>query len=369
MPLQLLDNNGRPIAGGCVFTYVSGTTTPLASYSDAAGMVLNSNPVILDSAGRARIFLTAAAYTLKLVTQGGVNCASGVTVWTIDGINPSANSVLGTNNTWTGTNDFTNATTFDGSAQFNVGLTSEGPNDLTGGGELTGTWTGSPIFSGTPNFTGGIMATTGTFSGQVTSTVTTGTPPFVIASTTEVPNLNVAELEGCTWEVPCHLGSTTPNAVDATVLNAHTSFELNGSTVQTGIQGTDTRLMTAGTVASGAGHSLCTDTAGGATTSGCNSSGFTQIEAVKKTSGNCTTTSSSYDSCTDSLTWPTAFADTNYVAVCGGLNTATAGDGSSNNATTLTTDTYSTSGLTVFTQTQRGATGTFTEIHCIGVHP
>jgi hypothetical protein len=84
MPLQLLDNNGRPIAGGCVFTYVSGTTTPLASYSDAAGMVLNANPVILDSAGRARIFLTAAAYTLKLVTQGGVNCASGVAVWTIE---------------------------------------------------------------------------------------------------------------------------------------------------------------------------------------------------------------------------------------------------------------------------------------------
>lgn len=39
--------------GGQLFTYASGTTTPLTTYSDAAGTVPNTNPVILDTNGSA----------------------------------------------------------------------------------------------------------------------------------------------------------------------------------------------------------------------------------------------------------------------------------------------------------------------------
>jgi hypothetical protein len=47
-----------PLAGGRVFTYATGTTTPQATYSDYAGTSANSNPVILDANGEATIYLT-----------------------------------------------------------------------------------------------------------------------------------------------------------------------------------------------------------------------------------------------------------------------------------------------------------------------
>ena len=53
---QWFDNNGNPLASGTITTYVSGTTTLKASYSDVAMTVLNANPIVLDSAGKANIY-------------------------------------------------------------------------------------------------------------------------------------------------------------------------------------------------------------------------------------------------------------------------------------------------------------------------
>lgn len=53
---QFCDANGQPLAGGAVYFYVVGTTTPLATYQDQGLTVPNSNPVVLDSAGRATIW-------------------------------------------------------------------------------------------------------------------------------------------------------------------------------------------------------------------------------------------------------------------------------------------------------------------------
>jgi hypothetical protein len=57
-------------------------------------------------------------------------------------------------------------------------------------------------------------------SGQLTSTVATGTPPLVIASTTKIPNLNVDLLNGTTWTAPGPIGGTTPAAAVFTALTA-----------------------------------------------------------------------------------------------------------------------------------------------------
>jgi len=54
---QFIGANGSPLAGGKVYTYSPGTTTAKASYTTSAGDVANANPVILDSAGRASIWL------------------------------------------------------------------------------------------------------------------------------------------------------------------------------------------------------------------------------------------------------------------------------------------------------------------------
>lgn len=85
---QFLDQNGKIVASGCLFTYQAGTTTPLATYSDL-GVTLNANPVILDSTGSATIYMQLASYKLVLKTFGGTNCATGSTLWTQDNVNPA----------------------------------------------------------------------------------------------------------------------------------------------------------------------------------------------------------------------------------------------------------------------------------------
>lgn len=49
---QIFDNNGNPLAGGKIYTYLAGTTTPIAVYTTEAANVAHTNPIILDSAGR-----------------------------------------------------------------------------------------------------------------------------------------------------------------------------------------------------------------------------------------------------------------------------------------------------------------------------
>lgn len=52
------DANGAPLAGGKLYTYAAGTTTPQATYTDASGGTPNANPVVLDSTGRADVWMT-----------------------------------------------------------------------------------------------------------------------------------------------------------------------------------------------------------------------------------------------------------------------------------------------------------------------
>ena len=81
--LQFFDANGAPLAGGLLYTYAAGTTTPLATYTDSTGVSLNTNPITLDSRGEANVWLSGANYKLALYTS----VASGsVLIWTVDNI-------------------------------------------------------------------------------------------------------------------------------------------------------------------------------------------------------------------------------------------------------------------------------------------
>lgn len=79
--LQFLDANGAPLAGGLLYTYAAGTTTPLASYTDSTGVTANTNPVVLDSRGEANVWLSSATYKLALYS------ATSVLIWTVDNLN------------------------------------------------------------------------------------------------------------------------------------------------------------------------------------------------------------------------------------------------------------------------------------------
>ena len=53
---QFLDANGHPYAAGTLETYLPGTTTPKATYVDPGLTALNTNPVVLDAAGRCILY-------------------------------------------------------------------------------------------------------------------------------------------------------------------------------------------------------------------------------------------------------------------------------------------------------------------------
>lgn len=67
----------RPLAGGKLYTYAAGTSTPKATYQDAAGTIANTNPITLDATGSAPIFWSGS---YKVVLQD----AAGNTVYTFD---------------------------------------------------------------------------------------------------------------------------------------------------------------------------------------------------------------------------------------------------------------------------------------------
>tara|TARA_R110000868_G_scaffold140940_3_gene356979 strand:- start:2777 stop:3253 length:477 start_codon:yes stop_codon:yes gene_type:complete len=76
---QFFDNNGNVLTGGKLYTYVAGTTTPLASYTSSAGNTAHTNPIILDAAGRVpggEIWLSSARYKFALYTSVNVLIAT-----------------------------------------------------------------------------------------------------------------------------------------------------------------------------------------------------------------------------------------------------------------------------------------------------
>lgn len=78
---QFLDTNGKPLANGKIFTYAAGTTTKAATYTSSTGTTSNSNPIILDGAGFATVYLDIAK-SYKIVLQN----AQGVQQWVADNV-------------------------------------------------------------------------------------------------------------------------------------------------------------------------------------------------------------------------------------------------------------------------------------------
>lgn len=80
---QFFDDNGDPLTGGLIYTYAAGTTTPEPTYTDNIGNVANTNPIVLDAAGRvaSEVWLTTGVnYKFVLKTS------TGITIGTYDNI-------------------------------------------------------------------------------------------------------------------------------------------------------------------------------------------------------------------------------------------------------------------------------------------
>ena len=77
---QFIDAAGIPLAGGFLYTYEAGTTTPQATYTDSTSSTANSNPIVLDSRGEANIWLSSSNYKFKLCDS------TNTEIWTVDNI-------------------------------------------------------------------------------------------------------------------------------------------------------------------------------------------------------------------------------------------------------------------------------------------
>ena len=118
---------GLPLAGGFVFTYAAGTSTPQASYSDASGFTANANPVTLGPNGTPTsgsspvgIFLSCSlrykivledANSVVVQTTDNVSCSGngssgggGTNYWTLSGSTITNNNGSGTGNVNVGAN-------------------------------------------------------------------------------------------------------------------------------------------------------------------------------------------------------------------------------------------------------------------------
>lgn len=66
---SFLDDNGDPLSGGKLYFYETGTSTPKNTYSDSALSTANTNPVILNSAGRLDVDIWGEEETKITVTD------------------------------------------------------------------------------------------------------------------------------------------------------------------------------------------------------------------------------------------------------------------------------------------------------------
>jgi microcystin-dependent protein len=95
---QFFDNNGVPLSGGLIYTYQAGSSTPLTTYTTNNGTIPNTNPIILDAAGRtSNEVWMQTGYSYKFVLQ----TSAGVTLQTLDNLYPILQNPSATTNPFT----------------------------------------------------------------------------------------------------------------------------------------------------------------------------------------------------------------------------------------------------------------------------
>lgn len=69
---RFLTAAGAPLAGGLIYTYVTGTTTDSPTYTDAALSVAHANPIVLPADGGATIYQGAVTQKWVVKNSAGV---------------------------------------------------------------------------------------------------------------------------------------------------------------------------------------------------------------------------------------------------------------------------------------------------------
>jgi hypothetical protein len=88
---QFFSNDGVPLSGGLIYSYLAGTTTPATTYTTVSGAIAHTNPIVLDAGGRVpssgEIWLNFFS-KYKFVLKN----SSGVLIATYDNVGGSFNA-------------------------------------------------------------------------------------------------------------------------------------------------------------------------------------------------------------------------------------------------------------------------------------
>ena len=99
---QFFDANGAPLTGGLIYTYLAGTSTPATTFTSSSGTANNTNPIVLDAAGRtpSEVWLNGGVfYKFVLKSSSYVQIGSYDNIPAIDDITTASTliTVAGTN--------------------------------------------------------------------------------------------------------------------------------------------------------------------------------------------------------------------------------------------------------------------------------
>ena len=249
---------------------VSGSTSGAISLKASTGTFDFNLPVSLGTAGQALI-------------SGGtgnplswVNLTTG-TVTSVAVSVPSFLTVSGSPITSSGTI----ALTYSGVAI---------PVSSGGTGTTTSTGSGSVVLNTSPSLITPVLGvasgTSLSLTGQLTSTLATGTAPFVVSSTTLVSNLNANFLSGATFASPGAIGGTTASTGTFTTISCSTATVSGNLGVSTNL--TVNGTTTLGVASSGSLTVSGQTSSGSLTVSGTSSLGVVSSLALSATSGSFT---------------------------------------------------------------------------------
>ena len=93
---QFFTTTGIPLAGGYIYTYQAGSTTPLSTYTTVSGTIANTNPIQLGTDGRPpqEIWLTSgSSYKFVLTDSTNAVIATYDNLYGIIGTTPAVSAV------------------------------------------------------------------------------------------------------------------------------------------------------------------------------------------------------------------------------------------------------------------------------------
>ena len=215
---------GSGVTGGA-YTSFNGSTAVTVSVDPTVTATLSGLQTLtnktINGANNTITNLQNTALVFPYFIINGTNYQLGSTI----SIVPPVQSTLTLGSGLTGTS-------YNGSAAVTTTVDNTVVAFLTASQTLTNkTINSSNIGTGTPG-TGAF--TTLSATGQITSTLADGTAPFVITSTTNVPNLNASSLNGATFAAPGSIGSGTASSgaftsLSASTITATTSVTIGGT--------------------------------------------------------------------------------------------------------------------------------------------